>query len=205
MPRVMPAVYGSDGHAHAYDGGPNLIVAASNASGIARAVATYLCDGTADDVDINAAIAALPSGGGKVVLSEGTFNIAADVVIATSATKLVGQGRGATVLTAQTGVTNAVIDIVANTAAELDDVTVEGIKIDVNSKTVDGIRVYCADATDYFAPWRLKLADLDIRDVPSTYHGIDIDACQASLLSNIFMNNVANGLRIRDFSKGGPT
>jgi len=181
------------------------VVAASDASADSKQFADYVCDGTADDVQIQAAIAALPAGGGKVELSEGTFNIAADIVINTSATKLVGQGRGATILTAQTGVTNAVIDIVCNTTAELDDVTVMGIKMDVNSKTVDGIRVYCADATDYYAAWRLKLAELDIRGVPSTYHGIDIDAIQASLLSNIFMNNVGNGLRIRDFSKGGPT
>ena len=181
------------------------VVAASDASADSKQFADYVCDGTADDVQISAAIAALPSMGGKVVLSEGEFNITSDIVINTSATKLVGQGRGATILTAQTGVTNAVIDIVTNTAAELDDVTVEGIKMDVNSKTVDGIRVYCADATDYYSAWRLKLAELDIRGVPSTYHGIDIDAIQASLLSNIFMNNVGNGLRIRDFSKGGPT
>jgi len=147
-------------------GAGTFLVAASDATLERRLASNWIGRGTADDVDINAAIAA--AGAGKVVLSEGEFNIAADIVINTSATKLVGQGRGATILTAQTGVTNAVIDIVTNTSAELDDVTVMGLKMDVNNKTVDGIRVYCADATDYFAAWRLKLADLDIRGVPST-------------------------------------
>jgi len=56
-----------------------------------------LCDGTADDVQIQAAIDALPAGGGKVALSEGTFNIAARIVPVQSLS-LWGQGKLATVL-----------------------------------------------------------------------------------------------------------
>src|SRR3990167_561208 len=107
MPRVMPTVYGSDGHAHAYDGGPNLIVAASNASGIAKATATYLCDGTADDVEINAAIAALPAGGGKVVLSEGTFTVTA-AITPTANTSIEGQGQLATAVKCETAGINVI-------------------------------------------------------------------------------------------------
>ena len=32
----------------------------------------YLCDGTADDVEINAAIQALPAGGGEILVLDGT-------------------------------------------------------------------------------------------------------------------------------------
>jgi len=49
------------------------VVAASDAPAHAKAQADYVCDGTADNVEIQAAIDALPSGGGKVVLSEGKF------------------------------------------------------------------------------------------------------------------------------------
>ena len=58
-----------------------IFVAASDASANVRAVtsSTYLCDGTADDVQIQAAIDALSTSGGKIVLSEGTFNIAATI------------------------------------------------------------------------------------------------------------------------------
>ena len=75
-----------------------IFVAASDASAasIAAALPQYRCDGTADDVQIQAAITALPAGGGKVVLSEGTFNIAA-VISLLSNTWLQGQGR-ATIL-----------------------------------------------------------------------------------------------------------
>ena len=62
------------------------------ASDLRKAQADYAGGGP----DINAAIAALPAGGGKVVLSEGTFNIAA-VITLLSNTSLQGQGR-ATIL-----------------------------------------------------------------------------------------------------------
>jgi parallel beta-helix repeat protein len=52
-----------------------LTVAASDASAEARASADYVCDGTNDEVQIQAAIDALGSTGGKVILSAGNFLI----------------------------------------------------------------------------------------------------------------------------------
>src|SRR3989304_3791892 len=88
------------------------------ASALRQAQADYAGGGP----DINAAIAALPAGGGKGVLIERVVNIAADIVINTSATKLEGRGAvwdthvtysGAGVRTKQKG---------SSTSAELDDV-----------------------------------------------------------------------------------
>ena len=76
------------------------MVAASNAPAHVKAQADYVCDGTADDVEIQAAIDALhpaPFGSGKVQLSEGQFNLAAPVQIKSPATTLMGVGL-ATVL-----------------------------------------------------------------------------------------------------------
>lgn len=39
----------------------------------------YLCDGTDDQVEINAAIQALPSGGGEIVILDGTYNLSAPI------------------------------------------------------------------------------------------------------------------------------
>lgn len=64
-------------------GTPTFFVAASDASVHSREIADFLCDGTNDEVQINAAIAALPAGGGRVLLSEGTFYIGAAVIINT--------------------------------------------------------------------------------------------------------------------------
>ena len=51
-----------------------MVVAASDASAASRALADYFCDGVADDVQIQAAIDALPAVGGKVKLTEGNFS-----------------------------------------------------------------------------------------------------------------------------------
>jgi hypothetical protein len=78
-----------------------VVVAASNAKSASKALADYQCDGTADEVQINQAIAtvnALPSGG-RVRLTEGTFTVAdsdADghCVKLMSNVELAGQGAG---------------------------------------------------------------------------------------------------------------
>jgi len=69
------------------------LVAANDASTRVKNQADYVADGTADDVQIQAAIDALPAGGGRVVLSEGTFNIATAIKY-TSYITIQGQGYG---------------------------------------------------------------------------------------------------------------
>lgn len=56
--------------------GATFIVASSTANARSIAQADYVCDGTADEVQINAAIAALPALGGEIKLTEGTFTLA---------------------------------------------------------------------------------------------------------------------------------
>jgi len=77
-----------------------VVVAASNALSESRRQADFACDGVADEAEINAAIAALPASGGRVVLSEGTFNIAEAVSLNGDYISLVGQGPYSTVLNA---------------------------------------------------------------------------------------------------------
>jgi len=55
----------------------------------------YVCDGTNDDVQIQAAIDALPTTGGRIVLSEGTFTLgSAAVVVSKNGVTIEGQGKG---------------------------------------------------------------------------------------------------------------
>jgi hypothetical protein len=60
-----------------------LVVAASNATAKSKAVADYVCDGTADHVQIQAAIDSLNghAAGGKVQLSEGLFSTSSPIVM----------------------------------------------------------------------------------------------------------------------------
>lgn len=68
-----------------------IVVAASDS--LNKAAANYVCDGVADNVEIQAAIDALPVGGGKVVLLEGTYVFAATVTRAIDNITIQGQGR----------------------------------------------------------------------------------------------------------------
>ena len=71
-----------------------LTVAASDASSHSREAADYRCDGIDDQAEIQAALDALPATGGKVALTEGTFNIAASVRIENHGVTLEGFGYG---------------------------------------------------------------------------------------------------------------
>lgn len=73
------------------------LVVGTSTSGWTSADCDYLCDGTADDVEINAAIQALPSTGGEVVILDGTYNITATIAMNKDNVKLSGNGA-ATVL-----------------------------------------------------------------------------------------------------------
>lgn len=139
-------------------------VAASNASAASKAAAAYVCDGTDDQIEINAALAALSSYGGSVVLSEGTFNCSAFVDVITDNTALVGQGGsastgefnviatkpGGTTLKFATGLTGQLL----RTQRPSNDypliaVTLRDFLIDGNAKSgsaVNGIFWQCAES-----------------------------------------------------------
>jgi len=74
--------------------GATLTVAASDSTDLSKNQADYVCDGVDDHVEIQQALAALPEGG-KVVLSEGTFNCAG-ILVPAGGTTLSGQGPDAT-------------------------------------------------------------------------------------------------------------
>jgi hypothetical protein len=95
------------------------LVAANDAPDDVKNQADYLCDGTADDVQIQAAIDALTSGG-TLVLSPGTFTLA-DTLTLGANVRMIGQGRSTTIYSAATatmlvmalgsGVENLVVSI----------------------------------------------------------------------------------------------
>lgn len=81
-------------------------VIGTSAAGWTEEDCDYLCDGTADDVEINAAIQALPkysgdAGGGEIFILEGKYNITATVSIPSNVSVL-GNGNG-TLLSAAAG------------------------------------------------------------------------------------------------------
>lgn len=90
--------------------GPRIYVAANDAPSWAKDAAgrdgttTYICDGTADDVQIQLAHDDLPANGGEIVLTEGTFNLATFPRIEKDNVTLSGAGAGQRTGATQTGV-----------------------------------------------------------------------------------------------------
>lgn len=76
---------------------PTRVVGASNS--VNKHKADYICDGTADEVEINKALNSMPSDGGWVYLLEGAYNISSTITIPKSNVKLSGAGWGTKIQT----------------------------------------------------------------------------------------------------------
>ena len=129
--------YGFGAPSNATGRSATFLVAASDAGTLSRLQADYLCDGTADEEQINAAIAALLSGGGKIGLSSGTFNLAASLVLPDRANidiHLDGQGQGVTNLKLASG---ANCDIIKKNST-----TALGRNVTISNMTLDGNNSY---------------------------------------------------------------
>ena len=113
---------------HSISRSVTFVVAASDAPDIVKAQADYVCDGTDDHVEIQAALDALPSTGGEIRFSEGTFHIEQSCGRNISNIKLRGAGRS-TIFTTST--TNLVFfSFVGSEGNELEGIDISDLQID---------------------------------------------------------------------------
>ena len=103
-----------------------LVVAASNSSTKSKAAADYTCTGSSDQFTINSAISALPTGGGKIELLDGTYNLGGMVTVNKAKVMLEGVGMGATMLQITTS---------------------HGIRISADNCTICNLTVACPNGT----------------------------------------------------------
>lgn len=103
------------------------VVGASNAQDTTDV--DYLCTGSGDQSTINTAIGALPSTGGRIVLSDGLFTLSGAVVVNKSNVIIEGQGGGTTIQLANSTTANCV---------ELGDGTNVYTHISVRNMVIDG-------------------------------------------------------------------
>ncbi len=143
-----------------------------------------LCGGTADDVEIQAAIDALPTGGGKVVLSEGTFNTAA-LITAQNNVLLAGAGSEITVLKRSGG--SFVIS--SSATARLSFFGLRDLTVDANSAvSVSPILLH--------SPYRCTLENLTLKNVSgSGIAALRIEGDETGGSTNAARNHIRN-LRI---------
>lgn len=107
---------------------PARFVIGTSAAGWTAEDCDYLCDGTSDQTEINAAIAALPSGGGEVLVLDGTYNISSSIKISKDNVTIRGSGP-ATVLKRMfnSASSNGVIGCSA-ASCRICDLTIDGNK-----------------------------------------------------------------------------
>lgn len=185
----MSTLYAKKGNLTTYT------VAASNASDADKSIADYVCDNTADNVEIQAAIDLIKTAGGTVMLSAGTFTLAAALVLDgaggadTVTIALKGQGVRTTILS----VANNIHGI---SLTDDPKVIIEDIEIQVQG-TGSGI-VSTADATTHRGFWDSLFRNIYVYCPGATHTGyaMNLEGPFRSTFINIEGNGLGNGIRL---------
>ena len=156
-------------------------VVGTSASGWTANDCDYLCDGTADEAEINAAITALPSTGGEVVLLDGQYNLTGSILLDGNNITIRGNGNNTKLIRGWMGVyeSRGMILIEAD-YCEVRNLYLDGVKGSYNDYYNNGI---------YFD----SLADNGrVENCMFVYHGgaAILDKAECSVVTgNWFENN----------------
>ena len=115
-------------------------VIGTSTAGWTAADCDYLCDGTADQVEINAAITALPATGGEIVILDGTYNITAKIDVTKDNVSIRGNGN-ATILKRMfdSSVPDGVITLTSRSGCKIANLQIDGNKTSYTSTSNSGI------------------------------------------------------------------
>jgi hypothetical protein len=177
-------------------------VVANNASAREKARADYLCDGIADQVQIQAAIDAVQAdGGGIVQLSPGGFNIAATIEINGTLDEndprtvtVKGCGQQVTELTVASGVTGITISDWAQVHLEKICLFISGAGIGIKSVGVNDV-----GDNNNVSFWHSSFRDLRINGgfvTSATTWGMELGMPWRSVFENIEIEGCRNGIKI---------
>lgn len=157
-------------------------VVGTSTAGWTEADCDYLCDGTADEVEIKAAISALPSGGGEVLLLDGTYNISSSIAISKANVVLRGSGPS-TVLKRMFNLTssNGVVACSASNCC-IRSMNVDGNKVDYSSD--DNRAIYASQSAAY----------IEIEDViaKNSHIGIALTGMTGARVSNCIVKTTSS-------------
>ena len=119
----------------------------TSTAGWTAADCDYLCDGTADQVEINNAITALPATGGEIVILDGTYNITAKINVTKNNVSIRGNGN-ATILKRMfnSSVQEGVITLTGRSGCKIANLQIEGNKTSYTDNNNYGIYLY--DSSD---------------------------------------------------------
>lgn len=176
------------------------VVAAADASVEVRKAARYVCDGVADQVQIQAAIdAAKAEGGGIVQLSGGTFNLTATLSITgntdednADTTTLRGVGAQATTLKMASNVNG--VELTNWAMANIEDL---GIVVAGTGSCIHSTAVLSGNEVSF---WHSSFRNLRLNGYlgagSTTGWGMDLAMPWRSVFENIEIEGVANGMRL---------
>ncbi len=171
--------------------GPTAItVAASNAPSVNKRRSDYICDGSNDWTQIQAAVTAATSLGGVVALSAGTFTraLGSSSITLPAGVQIIGAGRGATIINDTSSNTASLF-----TATNVARFGLDGLRINPASTITD--HAIKTTNANYF-----HLRDLDIRGGPtdSSIYLIAIRNSFDAYLTNIYAQPNGGGLRMEN-------
>ena len=159
-----------------------LTVAANDGTALEKAQADYVCDGTDDHVQIQAAIDALPATGGEVHLSSGTFINEAALVLDSYQT-LRGQGRS-TILTT----TTANLDIITATGGD----GTEKVGILIADLCIDGDAGAAANDMGIFWTYVDSSEIRNVWIIDTGEESIQFNYCDKNLITGNYCGNTTS-------------
>jgi hypothetical protein len=178
----------------------SVFVAASNAPTWVKLIANYKCDGTADEVEINAAITA--ANGGKVVLSSGTFNTA-DKITTTANTTLEGQGKS-TIIKLANATSKNIVEI-----SNVNNVTLKNLVLDGNrTNQADGGSDSLQNALFIYQSYNFVIENITAQNARKNGiriedpNGVNLEPTYRGVLSKVVSTaNSTNGLYVTAYAE----
>lgn len=165
-----------------------VVVAASNASAMSKAQADRVCSGVADEVEINAAIAALPASGGSIYLTEGTFKVS-DTILMDKEVALLGAGIDITYIEQAVGATAAITKVYRAASPAIPFGLMSGFRIKGNGVATTPAIQLGRNCPDF------KLTSIWISGHAGNCIQIDADAGWDFILEDLIVeSNTGNGL-----------
>lgn len=173
-------------------------IAGLGSSKTSREQADYVCDGTADEEQIEAAIAALPTEGGEIKLLEGDFSISTPITINRGDVVLSGLGIATKLLLAD----NADCDLIeADVASDVPAFILRWMLLDGNKASNSAGRgfydgVGAGEITDF----HMK----EVQVINTAGNAIELDNCWGAVLDTVIIEYCgSNGIVFNTGARDG--
>ncbi|NMA23995.1 MAG: right-handed parallel beta-helix repeat-containing protein [Spirochaetales bacterium] len=171
-------------------------VVGTSTAGWTAADCDYLCDGTADQTEINAAITALPATGGEIVILDGIYNITAKINVTKDNVSIRGNGN-ATILKRMfnSSVKEGVITLTNRSGCKIANLQIDGNKTSYTNSNNSSIYLYSSSNNTVTGNTCNNNSDSSIYLYSSSNNTVTGNTC----------NNNNNGIYIRDSSNNTVT